>query len=341
MQVSKTFALVAGLALALALTAPASARDAVHIVGSSTVFPFTQAVAEEFTGLTGFAAPVVESTGTGGGFKLFCSGVGASTPDVTGASRAIKDSEKELCAKNGVDSVTEVQFGFDGLSMATAQEATAIALTPRQIFLALAAEVPQEGAWVANPYQHWNEIDATLPKVEIIVFGPPPTSGTRDAFLELAVVPGCHTFAEAQALDKESRKQVCHRLRGDGPFIEAGENDNLIVQRLVSDPRAVGIFGLSFLEENRDKLRGVEINGVAPSFETVRTRSYPLVRPLLFYVKNAHRGVIPGLEEFVEAYVDEWAIGESGYLLERGLVPLEANARATSQETALSAKPLF
>ena len=327
--------------MTLVLVAPALARDTVHIVGSSTVFPFSQAVAEEFTGLTEFSAPVVESTGTGGGFKLFCSGIGAATPDVTGASRLMKDSEKELCVENGVASVTEVRFGFDGLSIATSQEAQPLALTPRQIFLALAAEVPQDGNWIANPFSRWNEVDASLPNEEIIVFGPPPTSGTRDAFLELAVVPGCDSFAETKSLDKETRKQRCHRLRSDGPFIEAGENDNLIVQRLVSDPRAVGIFGLSFLEENRDKLRGVAVDGVEPSFETVRDRSYPLVRPLLVYVKNAHREVIPGLEDFVAAFVDEWAIGESGYLLERGLVPLEATARAETQEVALSAKPLF
>ena len=327
--------------VALGSVAPAEARDRVHIVGSSTVFPFSQAVAEEFSGLTEFAAPVVESTGTGGGFKLFCSGTGAATPDVTGASRLMKDSEKELCIKNGVASVTEVRFGFDGLSIATSQEAVPLALTPRQIFLALAAEVPQAGNWVANPFTHWNQVDATLPAGEIIVFGPPPTSGTRDAFLELAVVPGCESFAEAKALDKDQRKQVCHRLRSDGPFIEAGENDNLIVQRLVSDPRAVGIFGLSFLEENRDRLRGVAVDGVEPSFETVRNRSYPLVRPLLVYVKNAHRAVIPGLEDFVAAFVDEWAIGDSGYLLERGLVPLEAEGRAKTQEIALSAESLF
>ncbi|MGR4001126.1 MAG: substrate-binding domain-containing protein [Alphaproteobacteria bacterium] len=319
---------------------PTLAQESIHIVGSSTIFPFTQAVAEEFASLTGGAAPVVESTGTGGGIKLFCSGVGGDTPDIVGASREIKDSEIALCKKNQVGSLTEVLIGYDGLSMVQARAASSLALTPRQIFLALAAEVPLNGTLTNNPYTHWSEIDPELPNVEITVFGPPPTSGTRDAFVELAMIKGCESFAEIKELAEQQRNVACARLRGDGHFIEAGENDNLIVQRLLADEDAIGIFGFSFLRENQDTLRGVAINGVLPSFASVRDRSYPLVRPLFFYIKNVHRNVVAELNDFIAEYVDEAAIGEEGYLTERGLVPLEARERDAVRAAALNATPL-
>ena len=324
----------------------AEARDRIQIVGSSTVFPYTQAVAEEFANKTGGQAPVVESTGTGGGMKIFCSGVGEGTPDVTGASRAMKKSEWELCNKNGVTKVTEVLIGYDGLSMAVSRKGKQLDLTKAQIFKALASEVPVDGKLVPNPYKKWNEVDASLPDVKIQVFGPPPTSGTRDAFVELAMHKGCKSLdffkaKKEEMNDKKAYKKYvkanCSRMRQDGPFIEAGENDNLIVQRLDSDPSAYGIFGYSFLFENQDKLQPVKVKGVEPSMESIGDGSYGISRPLFFYIKNAHRGVIKGLNEFIAEYVGEEAMGPDGYLSERGLVVLPDDERGEVQKAATDA----
>lgn len=326
-------------AMAVAVTVGiAEARDQIRIVGSSTVFPYTQAVAEEFGNITDFAAPVTESTGTGGGMQIFCGGVGVDHPDITGASRAMKQSEYELCVQNGVDSITEVQIGSDGLSIAHSVEGPEMNLTKAQIFQALAAEVEIDGEVVQNPYTRWNEIDPSLPDAEITVFGPPPTSGTRDAFVELIMVEGCAAFDAIQALEASRKEEVCQRMRTDGPFIEAGENDNLIVQRLQADHNALGIFGYSFLYENQDTLKAVAVEGVKPTPETIADESYTVARPLFFYVKNAHRGVIPGLQEFVEEYVSEEAMGPGGYLEERGLIPLEDARREEVRNAAVEGK---
>lgn len=326
-------------AMAVAVTVGiAEARDQIRIVGSSTVFPYTQAVAEEFGNITDFAAPVTESTGTGGGMQIFCGGVGVDHPDITGASRAMKQSEYELCVQNGVDSITEVQIGSDGLSIAHSVEGPEMNLTKAQIFQALAAEVEIDGEVVPNPYTRWNEIDPSLPDAEITVFGPPPTSGTRDAFVELIMVEGCAAFDVIQALEASRKEEVCQRMRTDGPFIEAGENDNLIVQRLQADHNALGIFGYSFLYENQDTLKAVAVEGVKPTPETIADESYTVARPLFFYVKNAHRGVIPGLQEFVEEYVSEEAMGPGGYLEERGLIPLEDARREEVRNAAVEGK---
>lgn len=317
------------LALAAAVVSfgtAAEARDQIRIVGSSTVFPYTQAVAEQFANVTGQPAPVVESTGTGGGFKAFCGGVGVDHPDVTGASRAIKKSEFDACTAAGVTSVTEVLLGYDGLSVAHARSGTSVNLSKAQLFQALAAKVEKDGQIIDNPYKKWSEIDASLPDVAITVFGPPPTSGTRDAFVELVMHPGCDAFPAIKALEGDAKKEVCERMRQDGPFIEAGENDNLIVQRLEADPTSLGIFGYSFLFENQDKLIGTPIDGIAPSTETIADGSYKISRPLFIYVKNAHRGVIPGLDDFLTEYVSENAFGEGGYLA-GGLIPLSAEKR--------------
>src|SRR5690606_37210302 len=262
---------------ALALTATAAvaqSREQIRIVGSSTVFPYTQAVSEQFAAMTGGAAPAVESTGTGGGMQIFCGGVGPDHPDITGASRAMKQSDFELCQQNAVDSVTEVLIGFDGLSVAHAQSATDMDLTKAQLFQGLAAAVEVDGEIVANPYTNWSEIDASLPDMPIAVFGPPPSSGTRDAFVELVMLEGCEEFEAIAALEEDAMEDTCSRMRQDGPFIEAGENDNLIVQRLNADPNALGIFGYSFLYENSDTLKAVAIDGVAPSTETIADASY-------------------------------------------------------------------
>lgn len=336
---------VAALVASAAFTGAALARDQIKIVGSSTVFPYTQAVSEEFANKTGGASPVVESTGTGGGFKVFCGGIGPDHADITGASRAIKDSEKALCAENGVDNITEALIGYDGLSIAVSRSNdTEWDLTEEQIFRALAAELPDgKGGFVANPNKKWSDIDASLPDADIVAFGPPPTSGTRDAFVELAMHDGCNALPGMEELEEANEdlwKEKCSRMRQDGPFIEAGENDNLIVQRLEADPNAIGIFGYSFLYENNDKLKGVKINGVAPDFETIADASYPVSRPLYFYVKNAHRDVIPGMNDFITEYMSENALGPDGYLAERGLTPLDDKARAKVQSDVLNASKL-
>jgi phosphate transport system substrate-binding protein len=319
------------LAVAAASAMPALARDQIRIVGSSTVFPYTQAVAEEFANQGG-AAPVVESTGTGGGMQIFCGGVGADHPDITGASRAMKKSEHELCVQNGVTEITEALIGYDGLAIAVSSaNTTDWDLTLTQVYLGLAAKVPVDGALVDNPYKKWSEIDAALPDVAILAYGPPPTSGTRDAFVELAMHAGCEDTEFAKALEAAGDEAAydkfveedCSRMRQDGLFVEAGENDNLIVQRLEADPNAVGIFGYSFLYENLDKLKDVKINGVEATLETIGSFEYPISRPLYIYVKNAHRGVIPGMNEFLAAYASTDAMGAGGYLSERGLVVLD------------------
>ncbi len=277
--------------------AQAQSRDAIRIVGSSTVFPYTQAVAEQFANNTGSPSPIVESTGTGGGMQIFCEGVGERTPDITGASRAMTASEYELCQQNGVTDVTEALIGFDGLTLAISRDnENGWDLSLGEVYQALAAQVPVDGEWVDNPYTNWSEINPDLPDQEILAYGPPPTSGTRDAFVELAMHAGCQEldYVQEGGFDDDWVEENCSRMRTDGPFVEAGENDNLIVQRIEADPDAMGIFGYSFLYENTDALKPVLIEGVEPDADTIADKSYPISRPLYFYVKNAHRGVIPG-----------------------------------------------
>ncbi|WP_170391531.1 substrate-binding domain-containing protein [Ruegeria arenilitoris] len=326
------------LAITAIAASAASARDAIRIVGSSTVFPYTQAVAEQFANNTGAASPIVESTGTGGGMKIFCEGIGENTADITGASRAMKASEYELCQKNGVTDISEALIGFDGLSIAISRSNEQDwDLSLADIYMALGAQVPVDGEWKDNPYKTWNEINPDLPAVEILAYGPPPTSGTRDAFVELAMHEGCKEldFVKSGDFDKKWVKENCSRMRTDGPFVEAGENDNLIVQRLEADPNAVGIFGYSFLYENLDKLKPVTIEGVEPNADTIADKSYPVSRPLYFYVKNAHRGVIPNLDEFLEEYMSDDALASDGYLAERGLVALSDERREELQDAIL------
>jgi len=327
------------LAITAIAASAASARDAIRIVGSSTVFPYTQAVAEQFANNTGAPSPIVESTGTGGGMKIFCEGIGENTADITGASRAMKASEYELCQKNGVTDISEALIGFDGLSIAISRSNDQDwDLSLGEIYMALGAQVPVDGEWKDNPYKMWNEINPDLPAVEILAYGPPPTSGTRDAFVELAMHEGCKEldFVKNGDFDKKWVKENCSRMRTDGPFVEAGENDNLIVQRLEADPNAVGIFGYSFLYENLDKLKPVTIEGVEPNADTIADKSYPVSRPLYFYVKNAHRGVIPNLDEFLEEYMSDDALAADGYLAERGLVALSDERREELQDAILN-----
>lgn len=322
--------------------ANAQARDNIRAVGSSTVFPFTTAVAETFGKGGQFKTPVVESTGTGGGLKLFCSGVGPQHPDLANASRRIKTSELEACAKSGVTEVAELRIGFDGIVIASSKKAKHVDLTLAQLWKALAKEVPVGGKMVANPYQKWSDIDPSLPASEIEVMGPPPTSGTRDAFNELAMEAGCHKVAEVKAAlpDDKARAKACMTIREDGAFIEAGENDNLIVQKLAANPNAFGVFGYSFLDQNKDKLQAAKIDGVTPDYKDIASGKYPVARSLYVYIKNAHVGVIPGIREFIGEYTSERAMGEDGYLADKGLIALPKADRDTTRASAVNLTPV-
>jgi phosphate transport system substrate-binding protein len=336
-----TVAGMAGLAASIfALAGPAAARDQIRIVGSSTVYPFSTAVAEQFGNKYKFPTPVVESTGSGGGIKLFCAGVGEGHPDITNSSRRIKESEVEACAANGVEEITEVKIGFDGIVLANSKDSERVSLTIPQLWLALAKEVPVDGALKANPYRNWSEIDASLPDARIEVLGPPPTSGTRDAFVELVMLEGCAEFEAVKALDEARMGTVCATLREDGGFVEAGENDNLIVQKIEANPDAFGIFGFSFLDQNLDMLQGSVIDGNEPTFENIADGAYPVSRSLFFYVKNAHVDVVAGIKEYVDEFTSEAAAGESGYLADKGLIPLPEEERAAGREQALAFTPL-
>lgn len=340
-MVSTKYALLTACVLGAGFIAsPAlAARDQIRVVGSSTVYPFTSAAAEQFGQGSGFKTPIVESTGTGGGFKLFCSGEGEGTPDINDASRAMTDSEKELCRSNGITKIVEVPIGYDGIVLANAKGAFNFNLTKKQLFMALAKEVPgKDGQLSANNYKKWNEIDPALPAQAIVVYGPPPTSGTRDAFVELVMEEACKAFPEfaAKYSDDKERKKACGMLREDGPFVTAGEDDNVIVQKLVSDKNALGIFGYSFLEENRGKVQASKIDGIAPTLDTIENASYKISRTLFIYVKGEHLGKIPGLAEFVNTIVSDAAIGPNGYLLAKGLLPLHAKEKKTAQARAAS-----
>jgi phosphate transport system substrate-binding protein len=329
-------AIVAGMGASLALGAglaqAQASRDYISIVGSSTVYPFATVVAEQFGRASKFKTPKIESTGSGGGIKLFCNGVGVQHPDITNSSRAIKSSELDTCAKNGVKEVIEVKIGYDGLSIAHSKAAKPIGLTRKEVWLALAKEVPNPkgGGFVANPYRTWNQINPGLPNAKIEVLGPPPTSGTRDAFVELVMDEGCEQFDAVKALKKSDAKRhkaVCQTIREDGAYVEAGENDNLIVQKLDANHNAFGIFGYSFLDQNRDKVQGVAIEGVKPEFDLIASGKYPVSRPLFFYVKKAHVGVIPGLKEYIAEFTSEKSWGPDGYLSGRGLIPMPNDER--------------
>jgi len=334
-----------GIALATAAGA-AVARDYISIVGSSTVYPFATVVAEQFGKTTKFKTPKIESTGSGGGLKLFCAGVGVEHPDITNASRRIKKSELDMCKENGVEDVVEVKIGYDGIALANTKEAVQFEVSRKDIFLALAKEVPDpEGGekLVENPYKSWKEVNPELPDMKIEVLGPPPTSGTRDAFAELAMEGGCKQIDWIKAMkkkDKKHYKAVCHTVREDGAYIEAGENDNLIVQKLVANPKALGIFGFSFLDQNGDKIQGSKIDGEEPTFDAIADGKYPVSRPLYFYVKKAHVGTIPGIAEYVNEFMGDKATGDYGYLSKRGLIPMPDAERKEFAESTKAMKPM-
>jgi len=342
----KTACLLAISSVALAACGGASSsdsRDSVRVVGSSTVFPFAKAVAEEFTrSNTDFKSPLIESTGSGGGIKLFCSGVGADTPDMVNASRRMKASEFAKCQENGVIDVIEIQVGLDGIAFAESKEGLDLNLTPKIVYEALAA----------NPYggeqttKTWADVDPSLPDQAILVYGPPSTSGTRDALKELVLEAGCDSNPEMEALakeDKDQHKQICTEVRADGAYVDQGEQDNLIVQKIQSNPRAIGVFGYSYLEENSDKVKGLPMNGVQPTYENISNFSYPGARPLFAYAKKAHLDAIPGFREFLIQWTEMW--GVDGPLSKIGLVPspaeeLEKNRIAATEFTTLTADDL-
>ncbi|AJY50212.1 PstS family phosphate ABC transporter substrate-binding protein [Halomonas sp. KO116] len=307
-------------AAVMSVAGVAQARDQIRIVGSSTVYPFASYVTEEFGATTGNPTPVIESTGSGGGLRLFCNGIGEGTPDITNASRRMKVAEFERCEENGVTDITEAKIGSDGIVLGQSNTNDVVDLTLEQIFMAVAAQVPVDGELVDNPYTNWSEIDSSLPDREISIYGPPTTSGTRDAFEELVL--------ETASLEMDVYGEEGYTdIRSDGVYIDAGENDNLIVQRLSEDTGAMGIFGYSFLEENTDSLNGATINGVAPEPEAISSGDYPVARSLWFYVKNQHAEEVPPMADYVDMFMSEMMIGADGYLKDIGLIVLPEEER--------------
>ena len=359
--------LAAASAIALSsVSSGAVARDHVEVVGSSTVYPFATVAAEQYGRISG-STPKIESTGSGGGLKLFCNGMGANTPDITNASRRIKQSEIDKCAKNGIKDIIEVRIGYDGIVVANSKQGAKFDLTTKDLALALAKQVPgKDGKLIDNPYSKWSDVRKDLPNIAIEVLGPPPSSGTRDAFVELALESGFKSYADfktlrgskdeaeikalmeklgipASAFNKKGKKvfkKVAHAIREDGKYIEMGENDNLIIQKLIANPNAVGVFGFSFLDQNADKIQGAPINGQEPTFEAIADSSYPISRPLQFYVKKAHVGKIPGIDGFLAEFTSEKAFGEEGYLSDKGLIPMPSAERECNRAAATKLIPM-
>ena len=324
--------LVIILSIALIPSLQAKAEEQIRIVGSSTVFPFSTAVAEEFGRKTKYKTPIVESTGSGGGMKLFCAGNGKQHPDITNASRRIKSKEFKKCSDAGIK-IIEIKVGYDGIVLANSKKSNIVKLSTRDIYMALAEKVPanEDGSELQdNPYQTWKDVNPKLPNVKIEVLGPPPTSGTRDAFVELAMDAGAKTFPALKELRGSSKagknkfKRIARTIREDGAFIEAGENDNLIIQKLDQNPNALGIFGFSFLDQNTDKIQGSIVNDAEPTFDNILIGDYPISRSLFFYVKKNHIRMKPSITQFVKEFTSLSAMGEDGYLVEKGLIPLSS-----------------
>ncbi|MCC9621337.1 substrate-binding domain-containing protein [Thalassospira sp. MA62] len=338
----RTFAVTALAAAVASMTifsgvSGAAARDQIRIVGSSTLFPLTTKVAEHFAKTTDQPAPVVESTGSGGGFKLFCGGIGEQFPDIVDASRTITGSETAICAANSVRNISEIKIGYDGIVLLGSKDAPEMALSVRQLYLALARTVPVNGASVPNPYRKWSDIDPSLPALDIRVYGPPPTSGTRDLLGQLLLDKGCSTFSDIASLessDPDSFRLLCRTIREDGAYIDAGENDRLVISKLEKDPTSYGIMGFNNLDRNRDRVQGVSINGVAPDYDTILDRSYPGARPLYLYVKDDHQQLVRSLGAFITTYMSDAMIGDDGLLSDNGLVPLSDPERSESLSAA-------
>ena len=338
-----SMALIASALLATTL----SARDQIKIVGSSTVYPFSSSVAEELGSTTKFPTPVVESTGTGGGMKLFCSGAGIDTPDITNASRRIKDKELKTCEENGVTDITEALIGFDGIAIAQSASVKGFNVTKAQLALAVAEEVPSADGktLIKNPYKKWSDIDASLPNREITVYGPPKSSGTRDSFEELVlqhVFEKMPVYTDLFKADETANKKykAYSVIRTDGAYVESGENDNLIVQKLTKNDAAIGIFGYSFLEENKDKVMGITVDNIAPTAETISTGKYPVARSMYFYIKNAHLKEVPAIKEYTNLFMSEKMIGKDGILRELGLIILDDKVRDAARTKVMNSEKL-
>ena len=346
-MIKKTALFIAIVFVVVSFGSSVFASDYINIVGSSTVYPFATVVAEQFGKTTAFKTPKIESTGSGGGLKLFCAGVGTEHPDITNASRRIKKSECEKCAKNGVKEIVEVKIGYDGITIANSKKASVFKVSRKDLFLALAKDVPDPKGGeklIPNPYKTWKDVNSSLPNTKIEVLGPPPTSGTRDAFVELAMEAGAKKFAFIKAMKKTNKKKykaICHTVREDGAYIEAGENDNLIVQKLEANPNALGIFGFSFLDQNTDKIQGSFVDGAQPTFDNIASGKYPVSRPLFFYVKKAHANVIPGVKEYLEEFTSEKAWGSEGYLSEKGMIPMPDKERKQFADDVKNLSNLF
>jgi phosphate transport system substrate-binding protein len=336
----KPFGLAATAVIALTVSGTAGARTQMRVVGSSTVYPFAKQVAERIARANPtLGTPIIESTGTGAGMKLFCAGVGERFPDVENASRRMKASEAKLCEQNGVKEITEIQVGIDGIAFATAKNTPLQNLTTRDIYMAL-AKTP---FGKPNGAKTWHDVNASLPAIPIRVYGPPPTSGTRVALGELIMTAGCDSnpgMAGVKKADENKYKAICTGMREDGGYIEAGENDNLIVQKLEANSGTVGIFGYSYLEANQDRLKGLNVNGIAPTYATISAFKYPGARPLFIYIKNAHANAIPAVRAYAAEFTKESAFGPNGYLLRAGLIAAPNGIRARSQQLARSLQPL-
>ena len=335
-NMNRLLKLMLGFLIVFSFATNSYSRDQIKIVGSSTVYPYATVVAEKFGKSGKFKTPVIESTGTGGGMKLFCAGVGANHPDITNASRAIKPKEKTLCEKNGVTDIIEIVVGNDGISFAHSVNSPDANFTKEQLWRALAAKVDVDGKLVENPYKKWSDIDSSLPNKKIEILVAPPTSGTRDAWNSLVMAKGCTKTAKSiYEADGKKAKKECVKIREDGYAVEAGENDTLIVQKLSSNPDAYGFFGYSYLVANKDKIKASAVNGVKPSLQGIQDYSYPIARPLFFYVKKAHVGVIPGIEEFLKEFTSKKAMSNRGYLAQIGLVPLASDKYQSTRTAAL------
>ncbi|MDC3151860.1 substrate-binding domain-containing protein [Candidatus Pelagibacter sp.] len=335
-NMNRLLKLMLGFLIVFSFATNGYSRDQIKIVGSSTVYPYATVVAEKFGKGGKFKTPVIESTGTGGGMKLFCAGVGANHPDITNASRAIKPKEKTLCEKNGVTDIIEIVVGNDGISFAHSVNSPDADFTKEQLWRALAAKVDVDGKLVENPYKKWSDIDSSLPNKKIEILVAPPTSGTRDAWNSLVMAKGCTKTAKSiYKADGKKAKKECVKIREDGYAVEAGENDTLIVQKLTSNPDAYGFFGYSYLVANKDKIKASAVNGVKPSLQGIQDYSYPIARPLFFYVKKAHVGVIPGIEEFLKEFTSKKAMSNRGYLAQIGLVPLASDKYQSTRTAAL------
>ena len=335
-NMNRLLKLMLGFLIVFSFATNSYSRDQIKIVGSSTVYPYATVVAEKFGKGGKFKTPVIESTGTGGGMKLFCAGVGANHPDITNASRAIKPKEKSLCEKNGVTDIIEIVVGNDGISFAHSVNSPDADFTKEQLWRALAAKVDVDGKLVENPYKKWSDIDSSLPNKKIEILVAPPTSGTRDAWNSLVMAKGCTKTAKSiYEADGKKAKKECVKIREDGYAVEAGENDTLIVQKLTSNPDAYGFFGYSYLVANKDKVKAASIEGVQPSLEGIQDYSYPIARPLFFYVKKSHIGVIPGIQEFLKEFTSKKAMSNRGYLAKIGLVPLASDKYKVTRTAAL------